>query len=310
MATEVIERGEGRGFTTDERGVKTFAREWIVNSDTVINEDQALSAINAVDPSSILWASHPAWPQALLRNHTGKGSSKLGRVWTIGANYSTAPFAASGNGGLAGLGSEGSETTPGEGSSSLTPANERPPTITIDDKEFTKILERDIVTGDRVVNVPLGQPFDPQPEVIRLGELITFTFYRKPDELNWGERRLFKNSINDAPVTILGAVYETHSLRCAKYTLRTVWDTGDSGLELFYELTMQAEYDPDLWTVEILNTSRLDENGNAFVDGNGQPLAEPVPIDDLGVRVPPGSEDYHYVEPNGYFPKDWTEILA
>lgn len=328
MPINVIERGEARHFAMDEEGVRTFQRQWIVEStDVAIDETTALAALNLADPTTVLYGRHPAWPFARRRGITCRGS-KNARQWTVEATYSTASFKAAGLGGLSGLGSgtAGDSTSPTDLQSQNAPANQRPPTITIRGRDKTKVLEYDAVNlnsqgkPSRILNVPIGDPFNPPPEVLRSGEVINFKFFRHPSELNWATRRLYRNSINDKAVTILGASYPAHSLRCADYTLDTVWEAGAADLELFFALSVDLIYDQDLWDVVILNTGRRQkitvlgvDLAVAIVDGNGQPTSEPVPIDNgTGLPVAAGTDpaNFPYLTQNGYVPKDWAKLLA
>ena len=42
-------------------------------------------------------------------------------------------------------------------------------------------------------------------------------------------------------------------------------------------------------------------------DGNGQPVADPVPLDGSGTPIEPGG-NYAYAEYDGYLPVDWSNI--
>lgn len=316
--TNIIEKWEGRGASADEKGVRTLKRQWIVetNSDDT-GEPEVIDALIAAVPSAALYASHPKWPWALRRKlnadpHNGP------RTWLVNADYSTAPFEAKAGEEEEG-GEEGAAEPPTPASSNETPADQRPNSISIARKEITKPLEFDAVTGVRIANT-LGDPFDPPVEVSRSHQIITWKFFRKRKDLRWGERERYHDSINDAVFTILKNEYPAHTLRCIDYSFTTTWETGDEGMALFFEFTVAAEYNPDGWKVNVLNTGRrkmiggsLGDPGNppqlvAITDGDGQPVADPVPLDQFGAPVIPGGE-YHYVEADGYVPRAWANLL-
>lgn len=314
MAIRVIERGESRGWTTDETGLKTFTRQWLVEADAAIDEPTANDAVNLFDPTSILYASHPSWPWALCRKVTGRSASKLALQWVVDASYSTGPFRAMGAGGGTGLGFDGTAgntTAPTAQQANSTPANQRPPTLSVKRRDVVKALEKNAVTGLPVVN-SVGDKFDPAPEVFRSHHIFTYEFFRSPSELNWASRSTYQDSINLAAVVILGQTYPQYALRCVDYSLDSVWETGAAGLEFFWKLTCVIEHDPDTWKVKILNTGRRKiVSGKAvqIVDGNGQPVSDPVPLDGGGNPIDPGGT-YSYIDQDGYVPLSWSNILA
>lgn len=322
MAIEVIERWQGRGATTDEEGVRTLKRQWRVTTDSNATAEPAvIDAVVAADATAALYAPHPAWPWAVCRKLNAKPADGP-RIWDVDGEYSSARFKASGDG----SGSGGNTTAPSPAQSNQTPANERPPTIKIGTREFTKVLEYDLVEEEgeppepkRILNT-VGDPFNPPPEVHRTAETITITFFRLPEDLNWDVRRLYRNTLNEDEVTFLGATYAPLTLRCASYDVDVVWETGEEGMQLFFQLTVQLLEDPDGWQPRILNTGRRRkvpafppflpaDTLTAIVDAAGQPVADPVPLTAAGVPVEPGGT-YHYVDAAGYFPSDWAQIIG
>ena len=168
------------------------------------------------------------------------------------------------------------------------------------------------------MNAGVGDPFDPQPEVQRSDRVYTFKFFRGPSALNWSTREAFLDTVNNAPYTVLGKSYPTGTLRCSDYSFEGTWETGASGMEFFWALTVVVEEDRDGWNPKILNTGRRQRipavgatpaRNVAIVDSAGQPVADPVALDEFGARVPPDGA-YHYVEPNGYTPANWTNLLG
>jgi hypothetical protein len=320
MAIRVIEQPEARGYTTDWRGVKTFPRAWVVEADEVINEVQASDALNAKDASSILYGEHPAWPWAVCRKVTAKGS-KSGKQFYISAEYSTEPFPAAGVGsatgdsGGGGGGAGGSEK-PSPAQSNSAPANTRPPTVSIDSRPTRKALEFHVGTSDPVINTA-GDKFDPAVEVNRSPHVITWRFHRSPAQLNWATRSLFQDSVNLQSFTLLGRTYPAETLWCSKYAIEPVWETGPAGMEFLWAVTVIAEEDPDGWNAPVLNTGRnklVSIGGGNFVrqaitDRAGQPVAEAVPLDEDSVPVIPG-DPYHYVDVIRYVARSWANLLA
>lgn len=311
---DVIHDPEGRSGGVDRDAVRTLGEEF-----TVTTTDPA-DGVPAVIDGLILWNTgqfawvalyqpHPDYPRALSTGATAKAVGKSGKVWRVTVGFSSAAFPARGDGGLTVSGLDApaitSDTTPNVSQSNQTPANERPPVVNITRKEITVPLEKDAVTGDRVVN-KVGDPFIPAPEVFRSHELITFEFHRKPADLNWPARSAFKDKINSNAPVILGKTYPAHSLRVIDYSESTVWDQGATGLELFFKLTVQLEYKPDLWKISLLNTGRRGRPAGAALtdpivilhDENGQPVADPVPLDLNGYPVVAGA--YEYVNVDGY----------
>lgn len=314
--TSVTQDWKGRGATADENAVRTLKRRWKVTTDSNdTGEPEVIDGVVAEFPSAALYQPHPHWPWAVCRKLSAEPHEGP-RVWLVNAEYSSAPFKASGDGSGTGGGPGGNPTAPNPAQSNETPANQRPPTIKIGGRDITKVLEKDAETGDRVLN-PVGDPFDPLPEVTRTPEVITVTFFVLPADLNWATRRLYRDSINDTEITLLGATYEVWTLRCAGYDVDGVWETGEEGMEFFFQLTVTLQHDPDGWWPKILATGRrqkvtLPLVGDvlvAIVDHAGQPVADPVPLTAAGVPVAPGGT-YHYVEPSGYVARDWTNILA
>ena len=307
--TRVWRIWQGRGATTDEKGVRTLKQRWGAETDSdLTGEPEVIDSVIAVDPTAALYAPHPNWPWALCRLITADPNGSA-RVWVVNATYSSAPFAAGGDGSgsSGGDGGGANPSTPSPALDNSTPADQRAPTIAVTRKEITEPLEFDAVTSARIVNT-VGDPFDPPAEVSRSRQLITWKFYRAPDQLNWDARAKWCDSINSQPVIILGKTYPPYSLRCVDYSLDTVWETTSMGLGFYYALTAQAEYNPDLWLFKILNTGRQKLEGGkavAIVDKNGQPVAEPVPLTAAGIPVAPGGV-YHYVDAEGYIARDWN----
>ncbi|MDY3558126.1 hypothetical protein R5W23_000847 [Gemmata sp. JC673] len=303
--TKIIPRWQDRGAETDEKGVQTLTRGWIVETnDDLTSEQVVIDSVVLVYPTAALYAPHPHWPPAVCRKLRAKPHEGP-RNWLVTADYSSAPFAANGDG------TGGSNpTSPSAGQSNSAPANERAPTITVGRKEVSKPLEKDAVTGARVLNT-LGDPFDPPAEVFRSNHVITAKFFRSPEQLDWANRSKWMDSVNQATVTILGRPYTAATLRCTEYSLDTVWETGPSGMTFLFAITVQAEFNPDGWQPKILNTGRRRKGATsgdppvAIVDANGQPVTDPVPLDAAGVPVAPGGA-YHYVEPKGYVEKQWN----
>jgi hypothetical protein len=310
--TRVWEKWEGRGATTDEKGVRTFKRQWGAETDTELTGEPAvIDAVVAFDATAALYAPHPFWVWAVCRKLTADpfGGPK---TWLVNAEYSSAPFGAMGDG----SGTSDNGTAPDVTQSNQTPADERPPSITISRKEVTKPLETDVITGARIVN-NVGDPFNPVPEVFRSHHIITSKFYKLPGDLNWSTRSAFMDSINNAPVVLFGKSYPAYSLRCTDYSVDTTWETGATGMTFFAALTVVMEYDPDLWKIKILNTGRRQMTGSiglgtakltAIMDDQGQPVADPVPLDAAGKPVVAGGS-FTYVNADGYVPADWTNIF-
>lgn len=313
---------KARGATTNRDGVRTLTRGWWARtSSDAVGEPEVIDAVIAFDASAGLFQPHPDWVWAVCTKLQAK-PGKSAKLWYVTAEYSTEPFAASGDG--SGTGSNG--TAPNPAQSKDAQADSRPPNIKVARKEVQKVLEKDVDTGKRVTNT-VGDPFDPLPEVFRSHHLITATFCRLPSALNWSTRAAFMDTINDAAFVILGKSYPARTLRCTDYAVGSVWDKGAAGMTFFFELTVQLEYDPDGWQPKILNRGRRqwiagsvgepDLNPPRYEvirDHAGQPVADPVPLTEAGAPVPavaPGTVPaYHYVEPKGYKEASWATILA
>jgi hypothetical protein len=310
MATRVIPRWQGESGDTDEKGVRTLKREWLVESDERLSVPAAVDAVVAFDATAALFQPHPDWPPALCRKiPVQPGASQFQKIVT--AEYSSAPFA--------GVGDGSGSPSPGDGSQN-TAAQSRPPKLTVSRKEVTKVLEKDAVTGDPVVNT-VGDAFDPPIDVFRSHEVLTWKFWRLPAALNWATRSLFMDSLNNANFTVAGKTYAAETLRCTEYGYDFEWESTGSGLALYVAFTVQAEHDPEGWQPSILNRGRRAFEGSeadpdnpkrivTITDGNGQPVSDPVPLDADGYRLSDLSTDYHYVEPNGYVPRNWSTLLA
>lgn len=310
--TKVAERWEARRFTTGEDHVQSFVRQWTVELDDPATAETAIAdAVVAFDRSARMYARHPAWRWAVCRSLTG-APEKGPLAWLVTATYSTAPFRAAGTG-LAGLGAPDlpDPDEPSVESTNRTPADARPPSVTVSRTQVTEPLEKDAVTGLTVTNT-VGDRFDPPVEVFRSRLVFTFRIFRARADLKWKTRSAFLDSVNDAPVTILGTTYPAETLRCTDYSAESVWETGPAGMGFYFALTVQAEYDPDGWVLEILNTGRRKNQGGeavAVVDKAGQPVSDPVLLSAGGLPVPPGG-NAHYVFYRGYVRKDWSALLA
>lgn len=322
MAFTFIERAEDRTYKSDWRGVKTFGRGWTVDSDTPVNEVDATAALNGHDPTTLLYAPHPAWPWAVCRDLAGQGGpGKLLKQWQIKASYSTEPFPASG-GGAAGVdlgnGMTGGGSQPASSSSNTQPANQRPPTVSIDQEEYTQALEYDLATEAAVVN-PAGDKFDPAVEIPYTLDVITWEFFRSASQLNWATRSTYKNTINLESFTLLGKTYPARTLRCTRYSVYPVWETGPAGMSFFWRLVVVAKESPYPWgwQPKILSTGRNKlvsiGGGNfvrqAIIDRSGQPVAEPVALKSDGTEKLP-ADSFHYTEPTAFFEESWTNLLA
>jgi hypothetical protein len=318
--TSITKRWQGRGATTDEKGVRTLKKQWLVaTDDDSTTEPQIVDAVIDAYPFAELYAAHPAWPSAVCRMITAEPFGGP-RQWLVDAQYSSAPFPASGDG----SGGEGGAEEPTPQQANSTPADQRPPKISITRKEITEPLEYDVVTGERIENT-VGDPFDPAVEVFRSHHLITWKFFRTRANLNWATRSLYLDSVNDASYTILGRVYPAYSLRVVEYSLDTVWDTGSGGLKLFFELTCQLEYNPKGWKVKLLNAGYRKWVGSMgdidnprrrveIVDRDGSKPSTPQPLDAAGENVVPAEGPFHYVKDpdgfDGYTPLPFTDLLA
>lgn len=309
--TKIGERWQARKGSTGEDGVRTLSREWWVETNNVLDGvPVVVDAVIFYYPSAMLYASHPDWLSALCRKLDAEPNGGP-RKWLVKAEYSSAPFTRGASGD--GSGTAGNPSEPSAANSNSTPADQRAPTLTVARKEVTKVLEKDVVTGKRIVNT-VGDPFDPLPEVFRSNHVITAKFFRTPAQLGWATRSQWMDSINETAVTILGRTYPARTLRCTAYDLDTTWETGPLGMAFFFSINFQAEYDRDGWQPKILNTGRRKRGATtsdpitAIVDANGQPVADPVPLTAAGVPVPPGTDpdDYHYVQPKGYVEKEWN----
>ncbi|VTR95245.1 unnamed protein product [Gemmata massiliana] len=327
---DIIEDWKGRGATTDEKGVRTLKRRWTVTTDDdKTGEPEVIDSVIAKDPSAGLYAPHPKWKWAICRQLTAAPNNGP-RVWTVDASYSSGSFAATGDGsGTPGTGGGGSgggggnggnPTSPTPLETNSTPAHLRSPVLSVKPKQVTKVLEKDVLNDKKITNT-VGDPFDPLPEVFRSHHVITWRFYRKPGQLNWPVRSLFQDTLNMAEYRVYGRVYPPHSLRCTEYSVDTVWETDTDGVGYFFAITVEVEYNPDLWDIKLLNTGRrryisgsLNDPARppqlaTIVDGNGQPVPDPVPLSIGGNPVAPGGE-YHYVNVNGYLEKDWSTLLG
>lgn len=321
----VIEQWQGRGATTDEKGVRTLKRAWLVTTDSAsTGEPAVIDGVIAADATAALFASHPSWPFAVCRSLTA-APHEGPTTWQVEASYSSAPFEATGDGSGTGSGGPGdpeNPTSPNPAQSQATPADQRPPTISVGRKEVTEPLVEDAVTGKPVVNAPIGDPFNPPPEVFRSRHVITWKFFRAPAQLNWSARAQFLDSVNGANFVVLGKTYPPRTLRCVEYSIETVWETSAGGLALFFALTVQAEERPETWDVEVLNAGRRKKIDGSVADPSnpprvvfitddaGQPVADPVPLDELSGHViePPGP--YDYLSFFGYVSRDWSTILG
>lgn len=319
--TSVRPKWDARGGGVDEKGIRVLNRGWGVSTDDDADgEPDVIDAVIAFDTTAAMYHSHPNWPAALCRS-LGAEPNGSGREWIVKAVYSSAPFEAKGDGTSAGGGGSGGGggTAPTAAMYNEAPADQRPPSITITRKEVTKVLEKDLL-GKRIRNT-VGDPFDPPPEVFRSHHVITWKFHRTPAQLNWSVRWQWHDSINLRACSILGKEYPALSLRCTAYDVAAVWDTGAGGaLSLFFELTVQAEFNPDGWNLRILNTGRRRRVAGSItgdppmtladiVGEDGQPVADPVPLTEDGSVVPnaapPDEPDYHYVKPQGYVELNW-----
>jgi hypothetical protein len=290
--TKIIQHWTGGGGE-DEKAVVTLERHFTVMTDTDADGvPTVLAALVAVDASTALYAPHPDYAPAVCRSRTAR-REKGPRVWSVVLTYSSAPIDLENN--------------------QNTQADQRLPTVSVSRKEVTEPLEYDVDTGDRVLNT-VGDPFAPPAEVFRSRHIITWKFWRTEAQLDWDNRSQWLDYINADAVTVLGCEYPVHSLRCVDYSLDTTWDRGAAGLQKFYALTVQAEYNPATWDVVILNTGLRRMTGSiglmtakltAIVDAHGQPVSDPVPLTSAGVPVPPG-DPYHYVQVSGYLEANWN----
>jgi hypothetical protein len=120
------------------------------------------------------------------------------------------------------------------------------------------------------------------------------------------------DKVNALDLVILGKTYAAKTLRCADYSIEAVWEKGASGgLEFYWQLTVQAEYNPRGWQPKILSTGRRakvtilgTDYLIAIVDEAGQPVSEPVPLGAAGLPVGP-TDSYAYVTPKGYVEANW-----
>jgi len=321
MAITVKELGEARGWTTSEDGTRVLPRRWVIQSDVPILERAASDALNAFDPTSILYGAHPEWPWAVCRKITGK-SSRGQKTWTVDAEYSTRPFAAAGvgspTGDFGGGGGIGGADKPSPAQTNSQPANQRPPTMQIDQVEMALPLELDVDTGAAVLN-PAGDVYDPPVETKQLVDVITWEFFRSAAQLNWPTRRQYRNSINLGDFTLLGYTYPSRQLWCASYGVFPVWETGPTGMTFFWRLVVKAVESPFDWGWDTKLYARgrnqlVALGGGAFarqaiVDRSGQPVAEPVGLKSDGtVRLPADSPFYQTF--HGFKAKTWAGLLA
>lgn len=314
--TAVWEHWDGRGATTDEKGVRTLKRAWHAETDSDLTaEPDVVTAVVLYDRTAALYAPHPAWPWAVCRKIT-VGPAGGPRAWKVEAEYSSAAMEARTDGGRGASPADNSQDKPAE---------LRPPTVSVSRKEITVPLEKDVATNKPVANT-MGDPFIPPPEVFRSHLLFTFKFFRRPDQLNWLARAAFIDTVNKAAVTVLGVSYPAKTLRCTDYAVEATWEAGPAGMALYFAFTVQVEYNPALasdgstlgWRLEVLNAGKRQlvsaapdfaQRPQLITDAAGQPVADPVPLDANSRPVAPGGP-YTYLTFDGYPAVDWTDLVA
>lgn len=309
------EQWDERGHAYAEDGTLTGTRVWSVRLDlnaptpTEMNTLDALALalvpVNRYDP-------YPGYAACLLRSFSIKndGGSTL---WKVTANYTTkhdGSAAAAERDGTDGFKeSSTNSNSPSFGDASK-PADTRPYTIKTTTRNKSKPLEKDAISGARLLNAA-GDPFDPSPETEETALGYQITWFVSPSNLRWASpvttppfaRPDYRDTINSAAFKIFGRTHPARTLRVANVTTSMQWDklevSGAQVLQLVYEISVELQHKIGGWKREVLNAGRREvptfgAPPRWILDAAGQPVADPVPLHASGRRLNPG-EPLNYV---------------
>ena len=305
VTATVTELMDGRTSELADDGTRTAKRQFRITLDLTSATPTEKAGAEAFAEAALpvaRYASHPAWPVALART-VGLTRGKNHTDWLAEVGYSSALFAANsdGSGGAAGTGGNG--TSPGTANDKTTPADQRPPEVRAKRAEYQEVLEKDADTGDDVVNAA-GDPFDPPIMTTRSRMQLEVKVFRAAAGFNFGTKAALWDHINSDVITLFGMTFPVKTLRVVDIGTGTVWDTGDAGLSLFFELNYLLEYKADTWVRQVLNQGKREYLGDGgepqiITDDSGQPVSDPVPLHPTGRRLEHG-EDLDYIAVNEY----------
>lgn len=155
----------------------------------------------------------------------------------------------------------------------------KPVDISYRSTKITLPVEKDI-HDDPIVNTAL-KSYDPPLE--RQYTLPTIVFVKNEPTFNWSTAFQYTDKTNSveiggaSPGTVLCDISAQN-----KFT---------SEIE-YWEVTYEFTYDPRGWDPDVLEQGTQQLDGGQHIpceDKNGSPVTEPVPLDAVGVQVPPSS---------------------
>lgn len=302
MAFTIIEDWKARGLTLADNGDITGNRVWFITKDNS-GDDPTEAEVLAECPVQ-QYDPHPAEPRAIARTVSAKPHESP-RHYLVEVGYSSAPMSAERAGGADYPTDELSATSPVQptpsggagGDNNSTPAPDRSPRVKFKGTRRTISADTDAAgtpylntAGDKIEGIERTQ-FD-------------LVFSLKFWSLKFRTQTIldYYGRVNSA--AIFG--FPAKTLLVAELGYEPKYDLIAPGVYgLVREVEAELIYRPEGWRRKVLNAGRrqkaYDETlgGGAFkmlaiLDDGGNPVADPVPLNEDGSKWTGGA--FHYLE--------------
>lgn len=306
-----------REGSIDEKLIRNYSRSFQVIVD---NPTHGPGEVAAMVPLNMYasWAAGTDFDfTALLKKKTARmtGQQDGGWIWEVVCDYDSAPFDQ-------GTGGSSSESPSGQPGQSQTQPDARPWSIEFGSVKTTKLLVKDVqgaatkyvnANGALVNNAGVeavasnGQPFDPTVEIPAHHPQISITAFKAMGMDSMANVAAYTNKVNQG----VWQGFADQTVLCTEYKLTSQYEHG----QWWWQKTVVLEVNPDApWNpVLILDCGTVTRVSNTepfrpILDGTGQPVTSPVPLNGSGQPLPAGSP-LVYQAVNGYNKVTFANII-
>jgi hypothetical protein len=289
--------------SVDIKGQREYTRNFLVEM-ALLSDSPPATWGAGFSPTILRYDPHPGDPQALAVSLDCSPEGDDIGFYTVAIKYTTKPF------------DEGNSSGDPKMTDQSVAPPDRPWVINFGATHGTRLLTKDVITGDPVAN-SAGQPFDPPPEIPSSNLTITVTAYKDFSTFDPVAKVLvYQDAINDAnllmavsPATT--AVFPAKTLRCNEYKVGSHSENNQT----FWQVDLTLEFKPTGW-----NPISLLDAGNYYIksmslppqpmlDLQGNPANGPMPLDGSGHPLNAGAT-LVYKDFSGYLQQNFATILT
>jgi len=287
-----------REGSIDEKLIRHYSRSFQVLVDSPTYGPGEVAAMVPLNMFASWAAGSNIDLTALLKKKTARmtGQQDGGYVWEVICEYDSAPFDQQ----------QGGTSPSGEPGQSQTQPDLRPWQIEFGSVKTTKLLTQDVIDGTDVV-ASNGQPFDPPPEIPAFHPQITITAFKAIGSESLANVTTYTNKVNQGA----WQGFADQTVLCTEYKLQSQYEHGS----WWWQKSVVLEVNPDgPWNpIKILDCGTvtrvsMTEPFRPILDGTGQPVTSPVPLNGSGQPLPSGGA-LHYIEKNGYKKVNFAAII-